>query len=67
MMLRTNFSVFQVDKDGNGFISLSEYFAIFEEHGIRVNQAETNRCALEDICRLLSGLWDLWELCGDCG
>ena len=56
----------QVDKDGNGSISLSEYFAIFEEHGIRVNQAETNRCALEDICRLLSGLRDLCELCGDC-
>lgn len=37
--------VFEVkmDKDGNGTISLTEYFAIFEEHGIKVNQSETNR------------------------
>ena len=33
----------QVDKDGNGSISLSEYFGIFEEHGIVVNKTETNR------------------------
>jgi Ca2+-binding EF-hand superfamily protein len=33
----------QVDKDGNGSISLSEYFGIFEVHGIVVNRAETNR------------------------
>jgi len=33
----------KMDKDGNGTISLTEYFAIFEEHGIKVNQAETNR------------------------
>ena len=32
-----------MDKDGNGTISLTEYFAIFEEHGIKVNQSETNR------------------------
>ena len=32
-----------MDKDGNGTISLSEYFAIFEEHRIKVNQSETNR------------------------
>ena len=35
--------IFQVDKDGNGTISLSEYFGIFEEHGITVTKAETNR------------------------
>ena len=29
---------FQVDKDKNGAISLSEYFAIFEDHGITVNK-----------------------------
>ena len=33
----------QVDKDGNGSISLSEYFEIFSKHGIEVNRAETNR------------------------
>ena len=33
----------EVDKDGDGKISLSEYFAIFEVHGIVVNTAETNR------------------------
>ena len=32
-----------MDKDGNGTISLSEYFGIFEDHGITVNKAETNR------------------------
>ena len=32
-----------MDKDGNGSISLSEYFGIFEEHGIVVNKTETNR------------------------
>ena len=37
------FFIFKMDKDGNGTISLTEYFAIFEEHGIKVNQAETNR------------------------
>ena len=36
-------TVSQVDKDGNGSISLSEYFGIFEEHGIVVNKTETNR------------------------
>ena len=35
--------ILQMDKDGNGTISLTEYFAIFEEHGIKVNQSETNR------------------------
>ena len=39
----TIFFIFKMDKDGNGTISLTEYFAIFEEHGIKVNQAETNR------------------------
>jgi len=33
----------KVDKDGNGSISLSEYFEIFEKHGIEVNRTETNR------------------------
>ena len=33
----------EVDKDGNGKISLAEYFAIFKAHGIVVNTAETNR------------------------
>ena len=28
----------EVDKDKNGAISLSEYFAIFEDHGITVNK-----------------------------
>ena len=37
---------YQVDKDGNGSISLSEYFGIFEEHGIVVNKTETNRLSL---------------------
>ena len=40
---RVTFFIFKMDKDGNGTISLTEYFAIFEEHGIKVNQAETNR------------------------
>ena len=33
----------QVDRDGNGTISLSEYFGIFEEHGITVSRKEANR------------------------
>ena len=33
----------QVDKDGTGSISLSEYFGIFSDHGIVVHKAETNR------------------------
>ena len=33
----------QVDRDGNGTISMSEYFAIFEDHGITVNKAEVER------------------------
>jgi len=41
---RTMEEIFKkVDKDGNGSISLSEYFGIFEEHGIVVNKTETNR------------------------
>lgn len=27
-----------MDRDGNGAISLSEYFAIFEDHGITVSK-----------------------------
>lgn len=33
----------KVDRDGNGSISLSEYFGIFEEHGVNLSQAECNR------------------------
>jgi hypothetical protein len=33
----------QIDTDGNGSISLSAYFQIFEDHGIVVNKVETNR------------------------
>ena len=33
----------QVDRDGNGTISMSEYFAIFEDHGITVNKTEVER------------------------
>lgn len=41
---RTIEGVFKkVDKDGSGSISLSDYFGIFEDHGIVVNKAETNR------------------------
>ena len=36
-------SVVQVDRDGNGTISMSEYFAIFEDHGITVNKTEVER------------------------
>ena len=32
-----------MDKDGNGSISVSDYFGIFEEHGIVVNKTETSR------------------------
>ena len=35
--------VVQVDRDGNGTISMSEYFAIFEDHGITVNKTEVER------------------------
>ena len=34
-----------MDKDGNGTISLSEYFGIFEEHGVNLTQNECNRSA----------------------
>ena len=33
----------KVDCDGDGKISLDEYFGIFEEHGIVVTEAETER------------------------
>ena len=32
-----------MDKDGSGTISISEYFGIFEAHGIVVTNVETNR------------------------
>ena len=35
--------ILKVDKDGDGKISLTEYFEIFEEHRIVVNKAETTR------------------------
>jgi hypothetical protein len=34
---------YQVDRDGNGTISLTEYFGIFEEHGVTISQAECKR------------------------
>ena len=37
-----NFS-FQVDKNDTGRITTSEYFGIFESHGIVVDKAETAR------------------------
>lgn len=43
----------KVDRDGNGAISLSEYFAIFEDHGITVSKTEVERAYLlagEDGC-----------------
>ena len=33
----------QVDRDGSGTISLSEYFGIFEEHGVKISKAECER------------------------
>ena len=30
-----------MDRDGNGAISLSEYFAIFEDHGIVVSKEQS--------------------------
>jgi len=33
----------KVDRDGNGTVSLAEYFGIFEEHGVKLSTAETNR------------------------
>lgn len=33
----------KVDRDGNGTISLTEYFGIFEEHGVTISQAECKR------------------------
>jgi len=33
----------KVDRDGNGSISLNEYFGIFEEHGVKISQAECQR------------------------
>jgi len=33
----------KVDRDGNGTVSLDEYFGIFEEHGVKIGTAETNR------------------------
>ena len=44
----------QVDKDGNGSISLSEYFEIFSKHGIEVNRAETNRCLSFNIAEYIA-------------
>ena len=35
--------ILKVDKDGDGKISLTEYFEIFEVHGIVVNKTETTR------------------------
>ena len=42
-MVSNDVSVVQVDRDGNGTISMSEYFAIFEDHGITVNKTEVER------------------------
>ena len=33
----------QVDRDGSGTISLREYFAIFEEHGVKIKKSEIER------------------------
>jgi len=33
----------KVDRDGNGSVSLTEYFGIFEEHGVKLSTTETNR------------------------
>merc|ERR1719300_2161004 len=33
----------KVDRDGSGTISLSEYFGIFEEHGVKISKAECER------------------------
>jgi len=33
----------KVDRDGNGSISLTEYFGIFEVHGVTISQAESKR------------------------
>ena len=33
----------KVDRDGSGTISLTEYFAIFEEHGVKMSKSECER------------------------
>ena len=39
--------VVQIDTDRDGKISLTEYFGIFHEHGLRVSTAEAERCVSE--------------------
>ena len=36
-------SLFQVDKEGKGSITLNDYFGIFSSHGIVVDKVETSR------------------------
>ena len=39
-----NFGFFwKVDRDGSGTISLTEYFGIFEEHGVKMSKSESER------------------------
>ena len=33
----------KVDRDGSGTISLTEYFGIFEEHGVKMSKSESER------------------------
>ena len=36
----------KVDRDGSGSISLTEYFAIFEEHGVKMSKSESERLGI---------------------
>ena len=37
------FECLKVDRDGSGTISLTEYFGIFEEHGVKMSKSESER------------------------
>ena len=43
LVLRYVLLGWKVDRDGSGTISLTEYFAIFEEHGVKMSKSESER------------------------
>ena len=46
LVLRYVLLALKVDRDGSGTISLTEYFGIFEEHGVKMSKSESERLGI---------------------